>query len=360
MRSGRCLLTLALVSLLALPAFAQLPQESALLNPGSLTPGSCGATAALAQGEKATAAPLFFYTVPRSELTEARNQVTVQAFVDGELFLEERFRLDQAVLEHGDERALEALRSSHPEGPQALTGKSLEQPRTAVFELLSDRPAVRAHFHQLAASGEHQVRLDVLVNDRSVRYFGFDELLRSGSDELAEAGLPTLTNATAQVFSTAADKPDAPQEFYVCGDGSCGGGTPPVGENCESCPQDCGGPCSICGNGFCGGTETCSTCAADCGACPSCPTDLGTESRTDYLGSTSYYTYCMDGWPGTAYYTYQKNDYKHYDVQLTEECDGSITETVVPGSTTYSSSYCWRYVGGYCTFTYGYASPICF
>lgn len=41
-----------------------------------------------------------------------------------------------------------------------------------------------------------------------------------------------------------------------------------MGEDCETCPQDCGGTCSICGNGFCSGVETCSSCAADCGTCP--------------------------------------------------------------------------------------------
>lgn len=52
------------------------------------------------------------------------------------------------------------------------------------------------------------------------------------------------------------------------------------GENCETCPQDCG-PCAPvdpppppaprCGDNTCGGAESCATCAQDCGACPPTP-----------------------------------------------------------------------------------------
>ena len=70
----------------------------------------------------------------------------------------------------------------------------------------------------------------------------------------------------------------------VCGDGNCAGG-----ENCASCPGDCGACCGnnvcdnaetcgscpqdcggCCGNGSCGGGENCSNCPQDCGQCPSC------------------------------------------------------------------------------------------
>lgn len=62
----------------------------------------------------------------------------------------------------------------------------------------------------------------------------------------------------------------APQAeaFVVCGNNICEPNGHPFGEDCEICPQDCGGSCSICGNGFCTSPETCSSCAADCGTCP--------------------------------------------------------------------------------------------
>jgi hypothetical protein len=57
----------------------------------------------------------------------------------------------------------------------------------------------------------------------------------------------------------------------ICGAGCCGDGTC-SGEDCNSCPQDCGGAC-VCGDGACEG-EDCSSCEQDCGVCipdPTCP-----------------------------------------------------------------------------------------
>lgn len=52
--------------------------------------------------------------------------------------------------------------------------------------------------------------------------------------------------------------------YYYCGDGICS-----KGENCKSCPEDCGAcelinETAICGNGICEATETCSNCPSDC------------------------------------------------------------------------------------------------
>lgn len=53
------------------------------------------------------------------------------------------------------------------------------------------------------------------------------------------------------------------QALFLCGDGVCASA-----EDCETCPEDCGGSCASCGNGICGGgDETCHTCPYDCGAC---------------------------------------------------------------------------------------------
>ena len=43
-----------------------------------------------------------------------------------------------------------------------------------------------------------------------------------------------------------------------CGDGICN-----FGENCASCPKDCG-PCEVCGNEICEEGEDCETCEEDC------------------------------------------------------------------------------------------------
>src|SRR4051812_35826381 len=51
----------------------------------------------------------------------------------------------------------------------------------------------------------------------------------------------------------------------VCGDSVC-----TVGENCASCPGDCGF-CGGCGDGICEeGVESCRSCAIDCGRCKGC------------------------------------------------------------------------------------------
>ncbi|WP_428267600.1 hypothetical protein [Haliangium sp.] len=52
----------------------------------------------------------------------------------------------------------------------------------------------------------------------------------------------------------------------VCGDGAC---SAVGGEDCETCPEDCG-ICRGCGDGFCEPGEDCGTCPEDCGACPEC------------------------------------------------------------------------------------------
>jgi hypothetical protein len=52
-----------------------------------------------------------------------------------------------------------------------------------------------------------------------------------------------------------------------CGDGMCIGE-----EGCESCPEDC--PCPACGDGPCDGEEDCSSCPEDCGSCPVCSDGL--------------------------------------------------------------------------------------
>jgi len=49
-----------------------------------------------------------------------------------------------------------------------------------------------------------------------------------------------------------------------CGNGTCDAA---LGESCASCPSDCGACPPTCGNGKCDPTESCASCAKDCGQC---------------------------------------------------------------------------------------------
>ena len=66
--------------------------------------------------------------------------------------------------------------------------------------------------------------------------------------------------------------------------GGCGDGMCRPGENCTSCPRDCGScdsgsPVDTgvwgCGDRTCNFGETCATCPGDCGSCPSCTLSEG-------------------------------------------------------------------------------------
>ena len=55
----------------------------------------------------------------------------------------------------------------------------------------------------------------------------------------------------------------------ACGGPSCGDKNCDIGEDCHTCPSDCG-QCPRCGDGECSSGESCSSCPADCGQCTSC------------------------------------------------------------------------------------------
>lgn len=59
---------------------------------------------------------------------------------------------------------------------------------------------------------------------------------------------------------------DLVDEGDVCGTDPCGDNSCSNGEDCNSCPADCG-VCSVCGDGTCDPSEDCSSCPGDCGSC---------------------------------------------------------------------------------------------
>ena len=205
------------------------------------------------------------------------------------------------------------------------------------------------------------MRVEISVAGNRVAEMSLAELRERSDDVKALGLLPSVADretsgagaGVADVFG------ERRLKIPVCGDGTCfQGGF--FNEDCETCPQDCGGPCQICGNGFCGSLENCSTCAADCGACPTCPTNLGNETRTSILSTTVGGLSCLRdiyNFNSSSYYQATTFNYITFQVQRTRECDGSITETVVPGTTSYFSTYCYRYLNWPCSF--GFIYPGC-
>lgn len=357
MRTLRWLVTFCLFSLLTLPATAQVGDLSGDGLGAFLTqPAACGATSTGASETARVEAPLLFYAIPEVHWIEGENRVEVRVWVDGALYASERHRPLSSKLEAVEQRRLERALAARPEADEdARVSSTTPLPESTVFELLAERAEIRAELHRIAA--EHRVEVEVLVNGAVVDHVPFEDFAERSALAVESHGLPVPVTAWSQVYSTHANS--EPGFLENCGNGICDEGEYPGGEDCESCPEDCDGPCILCGNGYCGPEETCSSCVSDCGSCPSCPEDLGTEERTDYLGSVSYATQCRSGVFGTMYYTYQRNDYKRYTVQRTRECNGSITETVVPGSTSYFSTYCYRREWVSCSYPVGSAYPAC-
>ena len=102
----------------------------------------------------------------------------------------------------------------------------------------------------------------------------------------------------------------------VCGDKQCG-----TGEDCATCPDDCG---SCCGNGACDHGELCGTCAADC--CSPTPGFVKVAAGSFWMGAPGgcpgpegYPGDCTEEWPGGPY------GYLHH-VQLTHAFELEATE----------------------------------
>ena len=101
----------------------------------------------------------------------------------------------------------------------------------------------------------------------------------AGSDDEGDEGWSTIDNAPGDEPSNGtpdeedeggagADDPTAPTTEEgaqaICGDGAC-----VAGEDCLSCPEDCGQTCppGTCGDNICDGDNTCESCPEDCGQC---------------------------------------------------------------------------------------------
>lgn len=319
--------------LLASVSQAQVFMEGPLVQKTSNT---CAGIAKAASDQAVPQQPLMFYALSENSLKPG-STVEVGVAVDGQLLAEESFIYEK---------------------PVSLPGVKTSGADHILFELFDTEPQIRAKVLAFSKSEDHLIEVTISVDGNVVSSTGLQEFLAQ-SDKVRQLGiLPTVTKSPAQLTQVAAEL-TIQQRIYLCGDGSCdqGGRFP---EDCDVCPEDCGGPCSICGNGNCSPVESCSTCAADCGACPTCPTTLPNETRNEVVSATSAGWTCMYDvyfWGQSSYYNQVLYTIKSTTYSRVRECNGSITETAISVSYFYSS--CYQYLGIPCGFPWTWPSWVC-
>jgi hypothetical protein len=98
-------------------------------------------------------------------------------------------------------------------------------------------------------------------------------IVRIGSNGLVNLSSPSDWSGLEEVsFTARAGNRSVETESVMltvnpvadCGDSTC-----ESGEDCMTCPSDCGS-CGFCGDSSCDANESCSACSQDCGACPVC------------------------------------------------------------------------------------------
>lgn len=281
---------------------------------------------------------VLLYALPRGFATPG-TQVTVEVLAAGKPYLSESFTVEAATRPN--------------EGDQPAPARNFApDPEVVVFELFDREGDLRTQL--LALKGNPQVEVVISANGRELLRSPIDDFL-ADSEAVKKLGVlpeavdsPALQVAGAEIFTIQ-------PKFWVCGDFSCND-TGPHPESCATCPEDCG-PCpTYCGDGSCNGGETCSTCSADCGPC--CPTNLPNATYTVLLSSSVLYLDCMKDifWPANGMmYGYTQFNYKRTTVSRVQQCDGSITETVL--SVSYFTNYCHQYLNWPCSFPLPYSPP---
>jgi hypothetical protein len=299
---------------------------------------SCGAeaTSSVFLPSEQKVESILLYGLPRG-LGAPGTQVTVEVLAAGKPYLTESFTVTAAARSNERGGQPEPVRNFAPDA------------EVVVFELFDREADLRGQL--LALKGNSQVEVVISANGTEVLRSPVDDFL-ADSEAVKKLGvLPEAIDSPASQVAGAEIFTIQPK-FWVCGDFSCDT-TGPHPESCATCPEDCG-PCpAICGDGSCNGSETCSSCPADCGAIP-----LPNKVYTVLL-STSFLGFdCMKDiyWPHQGnMYAYTQFNYKRTTVSRVQQCDGSITETVL--SVSYFSNYCHQYQYWPCTWPLPYTPP---
>ncbi len=306
----RCGLFLAVLGLAVAPVLAESGKPDASLSP---------------QGDflyKSASAPLsddflLIFAIGGGQLAEENNEIVVTVVGDQETLAVESFF-----------------------GVSGLGGS----PSHLVLEAFSEFPRIRRAVHKSAAEGQ-SVSIAISVNGDVVQQSAFDELDGASAAALSLEILPRALQSKA-VGPGGVEGGGGPFSLFPeCGNGICESDTFPP-ENCEVCPEDCAPPCNTCGDGWCQFPESCETCEDDCGPCPGCPTDLGNVVvetplfALSNLGSDCWLDHLQPN--RQVIYNRRSTIARRMTVNRVLECDGSITETVVPGTTVFICLDCWQ------------------
>jgi hypothetical protein len=121
---------------------------------------------------------------------------------------------------------------------------------------------------------------------------------------------PEFTFSEAQRCSVQGGGSAAGQPAH-CGDSQCGGG-----EDCQSCPTDCGQCPAYCGDGTCDTYEAAGSCPADCGGSDTC-----TQSARRCWDSATYQVCLRD-------YTYGGTAWESFGCPSGTACNGGNCRSV--------------------------------
>lgn len=255
---------------------------------------------------------------------------------------------------HGDRGVLASNRFSdirRPDGPSPDSH--------LVLVAFAENPRIRESIHAAAVKGQ-RVEIAIDVNGETHQRLTYDSVYEVSAKALAHGILPRVFHAEA-VGPDGVDGGEGPFALIpVCGDGLCEGDAFPP-ETCATCPEDCGGPCNFCGDGFCTLGEGCENCEEDCGPCDDCPMDLPDDTveilffAGPTLGSDCWLDHVQPN--RQVIYNRRSTLFLSFTVTRVLECDGTVTETIVPGTLEFICRDCWQRTEEQCNGPMDWAPP---
>lgn len=237
---------------------------------------------------------------------------------------------------------------------EAETGASVALP------LLASDSRLRQSLATLAASGEAGVELRVLIDGAEVARRDLRALAAESGDLLARGvSLAALSFPGPEAGSLGDGEP---LSSIPAAAGSCELNCEMAWINClqrNGCQiplQDSGkqqglvlGGCGSCDSQY---NQCLNNCSCTDPKSVTYPTVTTIVAITPLSGIECKY-FIFDG----AWFQFSQITYEITEYERIEYCDGTVTQEVV--SVSYAYSYCDQYLGGFCSFPFLYAGPIC-